>query len=233
VRRYLADDVGRSIRRYYECRLAFTLRAWALRALLRVGDLAAREVERLSAIARALDRLGRDLGADARKAERAADGVGGDLVYRTHLSAPLLQQAYEKARPGADLAATLFSELRAGDDEVPPYLVEERLRAIVGARTEPSPDALAELCGPVVVDFVAERHGKLGVPLEVRTLDERSVEQRYLFGPAWAREPLAALRERMRSLPELREHGDGDRVHLMTLQTALSRDAIVLPEVAP
>jgi hypothetical protein len=230
VRRYLADDVGRSIRRYYESRLAFTLRAWALRALSRVGDLAAREVERLSAIARALDRLGRDLGADARKAERAAEGVGGDLVYRTHLSAALLQQAYDKARPGADLAAALFSELRGGDDEVPPYLVEERLRASVEPRIEPSAESLAELCGPVVVDFVAERHGKLGVPLEVRSLDERSVEQRYLFGPSWARAPLAGLRERLRSLPELREHADGDRVHLMTLQTALAREAIVLPE---
>jgi hypothetical protein len=233
VRRYLADDVGPSIRRYYESRLAFTLRAWALRALARVGDLAAREVERLSAVAAALDRLGRDLGADARKAERAAEAVGGDLVYRTHVSAALLQEAYERARPGADLAATLFTELSDGDHEVPPYLLEEKLRASVASRVEPAPEALAALCGPVVVDFVAERHGKLGVPLEVKGLDERSVEQRYLFGPAWAHAPLEELRQRLRTLPEMREHGDGDRVHLMTLQTALSREAIVLTEAPP
>lgn len=229
VRRYLTDEVGPSIRRYYETRLVFASRAWAMRALSRVCELADAEVTRLGAISAALDRLSRELSAEARRSERAADGGDGDLVYRTHLSPELLRRTYEAARPEADLIDTLFTDLDDRDGAVPAYLFEENIKRVVGPLTLPSVETLVELAGPVVVDFVARRHARLGVPLEVRSMDERTAASRYLFAPKWAHPPLATLRETHPTLPEVQEHHDFDRVHIVTVQTALSRQSIVLP----
>ncbi len=230
VRRYLSDDVGASVRRYYETRLGLSLDAWALRALRRVRAIAEREVARLSAVSAALDRLSRELGAEARRAERAAE-EGGDLVYRTHLSAELLRETYAAARPPADLSGRLFAEIgsEAQPGDIPPYLFESKLRAFVAPHCVPSPQALGALAGPTVAEFVARRHGRLGVPLEVRSMDERSAEKRYLFAPPWAEKALAALRDELPTLPEPQIHADPDRVHLVTLQTALTRESIALP----
>ena len=230
VRRYLTDDVGPSVRRYYESRLWLSLRAWSLRALRRVREIAEREVERLGMVSAGLDRLSRELGAEARRAERAAEGEGGDLVYRTSMSAELLRDAYEVARPSADLAERLFAEMQQSEPgEIPPYLFETKLRKFVDPHAEPSIDQLASLAGPTVVQFVEQRHGKLGVPLEVRSMDERTAERRYLFAPAWAEPPLIALRESLPTLPEPQIHDDADRVHVVSLQTALTRDSIRWP----
>lgn len=232
VRRYLTDDVGPSIRRYYETRLFFASRAWALRALSRVRELADAEVTRLSAISAALDRLSRELSAEARRSERAAESGDGDLVYRTHLSPELLRRTYEAARPGADLIDTLFAELGDRAEAVPAYLFEENIRKVVAPVTLPSPQTLAEIAGPVVAEFVERRHARLGVPLEVRSMDERTAASLYLFAPKWAHAPLASLRERYPAIPQIKEHHDVDRVHLVAVQTALSRASIVLPESA-
>jgi hypothetical protein len=221
------------VRRYYESRLWLSIDAWVLRALGRVRDLAEREVERLNKISVALDRMSRELGAEARRAERSAEGEGGDLVYKTSQSAELLRETYETARPAADLISRLFEQMDHGErDEVPPYLFESKLRAFVEPHAEPSASELGVLAGPAVVDFVAERHGKLGVPLEVRGVDERAAEQRYLFAPAWAEAPLAALRERLTTLAEPLIHDDPDRIHIVSLQTALTRASITLPTAA-
>jgi hypothetical protein len=231
VRRYLTDDVGASVRRYYESRLRFSLRAWALRMLSRVRDLAAREVVRLSRVGTALDRLGRELESETARSEAAAR-ESGDLVYRTALSPELLRATYEASRPGGDLAHRLFAWLEEEGDaggEVPGFLFRDRLERFIAPHTEPSPAILAELAGPMVSDFVARRHGKLSVPLEVTGHDERQVEQRHLFAPDWALPSLETLRERLRTLPEVKAHGDPDRVHLVSLQTALPRKAIRLP----
>lgn len=231
VRRYLTDDVGPSIRRYYESRLAFSLRAWALRALHRVHDLAAGEVVRLSGISAALDRLSREFRAEARRAELAAESDGGDLVYRTRLSPALLERTYEAARPGADLADTLFAKMDDTETDIPPYLFEAKIREVVEPVTLPSTATMAELAGPTVVEFVERRHARLGVPLEVRSMDPRTAEARYLFAPPWATEALDALREKHPTLPAMHELDDNDRVHLVAVQTALRRESIVLPEV--
>lgn len=231
VRRYLTDDVGASIRRYYESRLTFSLRAWALRMLSRVRDLAHREVVRLSRVGTALDRLGRELESDAARTEAAAREAG-DLVYRTALSPELLRATYEASRPGADLADRLFVWLEEHGEaggEVPGFLLREHLERFVAPHAEVPPEVLAKLAGPMVSDFVARRHGKLSVAVEVQGHDERQIEQRHLFAPDWALEPLEALRERLRTLPQVRAHDDPDRVHLVSLQTALSRQAIRLP----
>jgi hypothetical protein len=230
VRRYLTDGVGPSVRRYYESRLWLSLHAWSLRALHRVREIAEREVERLSNISTALDRLSRELASEARRAERVAEGEGGDLVYRTSMSAEVLREAYAVARPASDLTHHLFAEMEQGDSDVPPYLFESKLRAFIAPHAQPSTAQLGELAGSTVVEFVQQRHGKLGVPLEVRSMDERTAEQRYLFAPAWAEAPLRELRQSLATLPEPLIHDDPDRVHLVSLQTALTRDSITLPQ---
>ncbi len=231
VGRYLSDEVGPSIRRYYESRLSFTLQAWALRALRRVREVADREAERLGAVGAALDRLGRQFEAEAQKAERAEGAEAGDLVYRTAASSELLRGSYDALRPTGALADKLFAEIEPPerDDEPPEYLLEERLRAFVRPFVEPSEKLLEDHAGPVVEQFVAQLHGKLGVPLEVRSFDEGTGEQHYLFAPAWAGSTLARLRERLPTLPEPQTHDDPDRVHLLTVQTALGHEHIALP----
>jgi len=54
-------------------------------------------------------------------------------------------------------------------------------------------------------------------------------EQHYLFAPHWAVGALDKLREELPTLPEPQAHRDAERVHLLTVQTALSLDSIVLP----
>ncbi|MBW2522966.1 MAG: hypothetical protein JRI23_02260 [Deltaproteobacteria bacterium] len=230
VARYLTDEVDTSIRRYYESRLHFTLRAWALRALRRVRDVAAAEAQRLGAIAAALDRLARQFDADAKRLERQ-EASAGDLVYRTHVSAELLQASYEATRPRADLVDKLLADTEPPErhDEPPAYLLAARLREMVRPHLRPSSRAMAEVAGPAAVRFVAELHGKLGVPLEVRGFDERMAERRYLFAPAWATASLEGLREELATLPAVETHADEDRIHLLTVQTALSSKSIALP----
>ena len=236
VRRYLSDDVGPSIRRYYETRLAFSLSAWTLRMLRRIEGVAAREVQRLARISTALDRLERVFAAEAERAERGADEEGGDLVYRTHLSRDLLVATYEASRPGADLAARLFEDIGKNEDPraaaagVPPYLFESRLRDLVRPFCVPRDAVIADLAGDEVKRFVERRHGRLRMPLEIRGPVESANASRYVFAPSWARDGLDALRQELRTLPEIQVHEDGDRVHLVTLQTALTEGAIVLPD---
>jgi hypothetical protein len=143
-----------------------------------------------------------------------------------------LVRTYEATRPGADLAERLIAELEADDEmgEVPPYLFRERLERFLEPLVVPSADALGRLAGSAVREFIAKRHGKLGVPLEVRSMDERTVEQRYLFAPDWAIEPIEQLRKEVTTIGKPLLHGDRDRVHLLALQTALTRESIALPE---
>ena len=231
VGRYLTDEVGPSVRRYYESRLRFTLTAWARRALRRARDVAHAEAARLGAVSAGLDRLSQKLRDEAARVERAPVEHAGDMLYRSHASAELLESSYQALRPGAELAATLFGEIGAGehDDEPPAYLIEDRLRELVRPHVRPSEHALGALATPVVERFVSELHGKLGVPLEVRGFDPRMAEQHHLFAPRWAVGALERLRERLPTLPAPMPHDDAERVHLLTVQTALDLDSIVLP----
>jgi hypothetical protein len=228
VRRYLDDDVGSSVRRYYETRLSFSLRSWAYRILRRVREVADAEAARLGKIAQGLGRLERELSADARRAERPPEG-GGDLLYRTRVSPELLKQTYRALRPAGDLAVKLFAELPpAGPDDVPEYLLPQRVLAFVEPELEPGHDVLASQAAPFVVEFVSQLAGKLGAPLEVSGFDERTAERSYLFAPDWARDALDEAARALGGLPERLPHADPDRVHLVSMRTALSRDSIVV-----
>ena len=84
------------------------------------------------------------------------------------------------SRPAADLSLRLFGKAAQGQPgDIPEYLFETKLRGFVAPHCEPSIDQLGKLAGPTVVEFVERRHGKLGVPLEVRGMDERSAERRW------------------------------------------------------
>lgn len=233
VTRFLTDAVAPSILGYYEARLRFVMRAWALRGLSRLKDAASREIDRLTGISAALARLSRELGAEARRMEaERSGGEGGDLLYRTRVSPELLTSTYRAVRPAADLAQRLFerslADTGAGEGEVPAYLLPENLVAVVEPHVQPPGSVLEEHAGPSVVEFVRELSGKLGVPLEIRGFDESSAERSYLFAPEWAMGPLAAARDELRSLPEPLPHADADRVHLVTVRTALTRSSIVV-----
>ncbi len=233
VGRFVSDALEPSILRYYEARLTFVMRAWALRALSRLRDASSREVDRLTSIGTALSRLAREFSADARRVEsESSSGEGGDLLYRTRASPELMASTYEAVRAPADLAQKLFeeslAEAREDGDEAPSYLIADNVLAAVRPHVEPSQAVLAEHAGPFVVEFVRELAGKLGVPLEVSGFDERTAERQYLFAPDWAQEPLSEARSGLRSLPEPQAHGDPDRIHLVTVRTALTRESIVV-----
>ena len=231
VRRYLDDDVGQSVRRYYETRLVFSLRSWALRILRRVREIADQEAERLGRIALGLTRLERELSADARRAERPPEGDGGDLLYRTRVSRDLLEKTYEAVRPSSDLAVKLFARLEpAAPGEVPEYLLAERVLEFVHPEVEPSDEVLRTNAASFVVEFVGELAGKLGAPLEVRGFDERAAERQYLFAPGWAADAIREAEREVGPLPELLQHGDSDRVHLVSMRTALSKSSIAVLE---
>jgi hypothetical protein len=234
VRRYLDDDVGSSVRRYYETRLSFSLRSWAYRILRRVRELADAEAARLGLIAQGLARLERELSTEARRAERPPAGAG-DLLYRTRASPELLNKTYQAVRPSGDLALKLFAELpTAAPDEVPEYLVPGRVLSFVEPELEPGRDVLASQAAPFVVEFVSELVGKLGASLEIRGFDQRAAERSYLFAPDWARDALAEATRALGGMPELLPHADSDRVHLVSMRTALRRDSIaVLAEELP
>lgn len=235
VRRYLVDAVGDSIRRYYESRLNFSQRDWALRMLQRVATAAEREIARLSKVSLALDRLAREFRQASEGRERSASSGEGDLVYRTETSPELLRKTYDAARPGADLLSKLFVDLagRHKGSELPEYLFADRIRHWVAPHATPSLLHMAELAGPTVVEFVRRRHGKLGVPLEVRSNDSESAAHTYIFAPAWARPPLEALASEDDTLPVVHPLEDPDRIHLVSIQACLHRDAIVLPTGEP
>jgi hypothetical protein len=143
-----------------------------------------------------------------------------------------MASTYEAVRAPADLAQKLFeeslAEAREDADEAPSYLIADNVLAAVRPHVEPSESVLAEHAGPFVVEFVRELAGKLGVPLEVSGFDERTAERQYLFAPDWAQEPLSEARAELRSLPEPLPHGDPDRIHLVTVRTALTRQSIVV-----
>lgn len=229
VRQYLDDDVGSSVRRYYETRLRFSLRSWALRILRRVREVADGQAARLGKLALALARLERELSADARRAERPPEGDGGDLLYRTRVSPELLERTYDAVRPASDLAVKLFARTEPTPaDEVPEYLLAERVIAFVEPEVQPTDDVLRTHAAAFVVDFVTELAGKLGAPLEVRGFDERAAERQYLFAPSWASDAIREAEHTVGPLPELRPHGDPDRVHLVSMRTALAKSSIAI-----
>jgi hypothetical protein len=229
VRQYLDDDVGSSVRRYYETRLRFSLRSWALRILRRVREVADREAARLGRIGLALARLERELSADARRAERPPAGDGGDLLYRTRVSPELLKKTYDAVRPSSDLAIKLFAALEPpAPGEVPEYLLAERVLELVTPEVRPSPDVLRAHASSFVVEFVGELAGKLGAPLEVQGFDERAAERQYLFAPDWATDAIRDAERTLGPLPALKPHGDPDRVHLVSMRTALAKDSIAI-----
>jgi hypothetical protein len=229
VRRYLNDDVGASVRRYYESRLVFSLRSWAYRILRRLREVAGAEAERLGRISLALGKLERELGAEVRRAERPPERGPGDLLYRTRVTPELLQSTYEAVRPASDLAVKLFGEIEAPKENEPPeYLFAERLLEFVEPEVKPRPEVLAERAAPFVVEFVSELAGKLGAPLEVAEFDDRAAERQYLFAPAWAEGAVREAERTIGPLPDLLPHGDPDRVHLVSLRTALTRGSIAV-----
>lgn len=233
VGRFLSDAIEPSILRYYEARLAFVMRAWALRALSRLRDATSRDVDRLTGIGAALSRLRREFEGEAsRMASESAGGEGGDLLYRTRASSELMASTYEAMRPPPDLAQKLFeqslSEDRADAEDAPSYLLPDNVLAAVRPHVEPSSEVLGEHAGPFVVEFVRELSGKLGVPLEISGFDERTAEREYLFAPEWALAALGEAKQAARSLPQALAHGDPDRVHLVTVRTALTRESIVV-----
>jgi hypothetical protein len=230
VRRFLTDATSPSVFSYYEARLTFVLRAWALRSLRHLADTARAEAERLGRISLGLARLGRELSdsADARAAP-PTDIEGSDLLFRTRTSPDVLSRTYAAVRPPPDLARSLFAKSGGSrGDQAPAYLLRENVLDTVRPEVALPEDVLRREVGPVVADFVTELHAKLSVPLEVRDLDQRAVARKYVFLPEWARDVLIESKERMRSLPESVVHEDDDRVHLVTVRTALLRESIAL-----
>jgi hypothetical protein len=229
VRRYLDDDVGESVRRYYETRLRFSLQSWARRILRRVREVASQEAERLGKIGLGLARLERELSAEAKRAERPPAGDGGDLVYRTRVSPELLKKTYDAVRPSSDLAIKLFASLEPpAPGEVPEFLLAERVLELVTPEVRPGPEVLRAHAASFVVEFVGELAGKLGAPLEVRGFDERAAERSYLFAPDWATDAIRQAERTFGPLPDLKSHGDPDRVHLVSMRTALAKDSIAI-----
>lgn len=230
VRRFLTDQTSPSVFSYYEARLEFVLRAWALRSLRHLAEAGSAEAERLGRISLALAKLGRELSDEAAaRSSPATDAEGGDLLFRTRTSPDVLEKTYAAVRPPSDLARALFAKAgRARGDEAPAYLLRENVLATVAPEVELPHEILQKQVGPVVVDFVAELHAKLGVPLEARDLDQRTSPRKYVFLPEWARDVLASSKESMRSLPESVVHEDDDRVHLVAVRTALLRESITL-----
>ena len=122
----------------------------------------------------------------------------------------------------------LEAEDRADAEDAPSYLLPDNVLAAVRPHVEPSSEVLGEHAGPFVVEFVRELSGKLGVPLEISGFDERTAEREYLFAPEWALAALGEAKQAARSLPQALAHGDPDRVHLVTVRTALTRESIVV-----
>jgi hypothetical protein len=230
VRRFLTDQTSPSVFSYYEARLEFVLSAWALRSLRHLADAGRAEAERLGRISLALGRLGRELSDQANaRANPATDLEGGDLLFRTRTSPEVLQKTYAAVRPPSDLARALFAKSgKARGEEAPAYLLRDNVLATVAPEVKLPEAVLEQEVDPVVFDFVAELHAKLGIPLEARDLDQRTSPRKYVFVPEWARELLTREKERMRSLPEAVVHEDADRVHLVAVRTALLRESITL-----
>ncbi len=234
VRRFLTDATTPSVFFYYESRLEFVLRAWALRSLRRLADVAAEEAKRLGRISLGLARLGRELDEAAQaRALPPTDAEGGDLLFRTRTSPEVLKQTYASVRPPSDLARKLFERSAPTEgDEAPGYLLRENVLETVKPEVAIPDEILRREVGPVVVDFVSELHAKLGVPLEIHDHDQRTAPRKYVFLPEWAQGVLDEAKEGMRSLPESVIHDDSDRVHLIAVRTALGRDSIALLEGA-
>lgn len=229
VRRYVEDAAAASIERYYATRLRFASRAWALRTLRRLASAAARRAQRLARIGAGLDRMLRDLAAEAKRAAGGGEG-DGDLVYQRRIDEAALAALREASRPPGGVTERVLERLAVDPPpgDVPSFLFVDRLRDAVAPEAAPDQAALAEALGPAVVDFVDRRQAKIGVPLEIDLEGAGATEQRWLFAPAWAMPPLEAAAERWPLLPRAELHSDGERVHLLTVHTGLARGAIAL-----